>query len=108
MPSDLTCPLAIVQDNNLAVVRFAVEALDESNLEPLGSELDRLAAERGRRLHLDLGGVRMVCSTWLCRFVVLSKRLGSRGGELVLFNAGPEVREEFEITRLDEMLDVRW
>jgi anti-anti-sigma factor len=101
-------PLAIVQDGNLAVVHFEEPVLDESNSGSLGRELDRLAAAPGRRLHLDLGGVRMVSSTWLCRFLVLHKSLAGSGGELILLNAGPEVREEFEVTRLDRMLGVRW
>jgi anti-anti-sigma regulatory factor len=97
----------VVQDGDLAIVRFAEPILDESNVGPLGGELDRLAAAPGRRLHLDLGGVRTVSSTWMCRLVVLGTALAAAGGELVLFNAGPEVREEFAVTRLDRMLDVR-
>jgi hypothetical protein len=29
------------------------------------------------------------------------------GGELVLFNTGPDTHEEFAVVRLDRMLDVR-
>jgi anti-anti-sigma regulatory factor len=99
-------PLTVIHNGDLAIVRFAEPILDESNVGPLGSELNRLAAP-GRRMHLDLDSVRMVSSTWMCRFVVLSKSLAASGGELVLFNAGPEVREEFEVVRLDRMLNVR-
>jgi anti-anti-sigma factor len=108
MLPELGPPLTVVRDGDLAIVRFTEPVLDESNAGPLGNELDVLAAVRGRRLHVDLGGVQMVSSTWLCRFLVLSNLLRAGGGEVVLFNAGPEVREEFEVTRLDQVLDVRW
>jgi anti-anti-sigma regulatory factor len=57
-------------------------------------------------MHLDLPGVGMVSGTWLCRFVVLNKDLRATGGELVLFQVGPEIREELQVTRLDQVLDV--
>jgi anti-anti-sigma regulatory factor len=100
-------PLTVIHNGDLAIVRFGEPVLDESNVGPLGSELNRLAEAPGRRMHLDLDSVRMVSSTWMCRFVVLSKGLAASGGELVLFNAGPEVREEFAVVRLDRMLNVR-
>jgi anti-anti-sigma factor len=107
MALETGCPLTIVRDGDLAIVRFAEPTLDESNVELLGMELDRLARAPVRKMHLDLGGLQMVSSTWLCRFVTLNKTLQAAGGHLVLFNAGPEVREEFEVTRLDQVLDVR-
>jgi hypothetical protein len=56
-------PLTVVQDGNLSIVRFAIPALDKSNVQSLGRELDRLATAPGSRMHLDLTGV----GTWLCR-----------------------------------------
>jgi anti-anti-sigma factor len=82
--------------------------LSEANAEELGEELSRLLAGAARpRLRLDLARVRFLTSTVLGKLVGLHKRVRAAGGELALLNVAGVVYEVFEVTRLDQFLDVR-
>jgi hypothetical protein len=59
-------------------------------------------------VHLDLGGIRLPTAEGLGALVVLNRELRARGGALVLFNPTAESYEVLALTRLVEVLDVRW
>jgi anti-anti-sigma factor len=105
-PSDF--PLQFVDEAGRTVVRFpAGTALSESNAEAFAAAL--LARAEGKeRPHLmvDLGGVAMLTSAILSRFVALNARVRELGGRLTLFNTTPTVRQVFKVTRLDTLLEV--
>ncbi len=50
---------------------------------------------------LDLSDVKYVASEDLGSLVVLHKRLKAEGGELVISNPSPGVKEVIEVTKLD-------
>ncbi|HEV3259590.1 MAG TPA: STAS domain-containing protein [Gemmataceae bacterium] len=94
--------------DNTAVVRLNNLSLDDANIRTLAEHLARLVDESGRRrVRVDLGDVDSVGSTGLATFVALHQKLQSVGGQLTLCNADTFVYEIFEITRLNELLDVR-
>jgi anti-sigma B factor antagonist len=58
------------------------------------------------RIILDLSGVDFVDSVGLGVVVAVLKRVRGRGGDLIVAGAVPRVRELFEITRLDQIIDL--
>ena len=55
---------------------------------------------------LDLSGVDFVDSIGLGVIVSALKRVRGRGGDLVVAGAVPRVRSLFELTRLDEIIEL--
>jgi anti-anti-sigma regulatory factor len=66
------------------------------------------AAQSHRALLLDLGGVQVLTAEDLGRLVALHNCLLDSGGRLILCNVGQRAFEVLELTRLTELLDVRW
>jgi anti-sigma B factor antagonist len=58
-------------------------------------------------LVLDFAGVDYLASAGLRVLVVAQKRLSASGGSLTLLNVGKAALEVFEVTGLDEVLDIR-
>jgi anti-anti-sigma factor len=96
------------QDGDVTLATVLATHLSEANAEGLGEELSRLVEGAARpRLRLDLARVRFLTSTVLGQLVGLHKRVRACGGELVLLNVAGVVYRVFEVTRLDQLLDVR-
>ena len=83
------------------------DSLDECNSSAVSRLLSCLP-ERvvGKRLVIDLNGIRYVTSTALGVLVALNRRVRSVGGTLVLANVGPFVQEALAVTRLDQLMEV--
>jgi anti-sigma B factor antagonist len=58
-------------------------------------------------LILDFKNVNYLASAGLRVLVAAQKKLHASGGSLTLLNVGEEVMEVFEVTGLDEVLDIR-
>ena len=89
----------------VAVISIVGE-LDLSTAPRLREELIRLTMTDSPRVVLDLGGVDLLDPTGLGVIFDGVKRTRSRGGELVLARAEPQVRQDLEITRVIEILPV--
>jgi anti-sigma B factor antagonist len=72
----------------------------------LRQQMVSLVGEGHTRIVLDLSQVDFVDSIGLGVIVSVLKRVRGRGGELVLVGAIPRVRALFELTRLDEILEL--
>ena len=80
--------------------------LDGASAPALQAQLANLTDEPGGDLVLELAGLTFVDSTGLALFVSLHKRLATLGHELVLKGASPVARRLFQITKLDELLNI--
>jgi anti-anti-sigma factor len=101
-------PLQVAEEDGRVVVRFpAGTTLSEANAEEFARELLALA-EGKSHLHLlvDLGGVAMLTSMILAKFIALNGKVRASGGRLTLSNPTPIVRQVFRVTRLDTILEV--
>jgi anti-anti-sigma factor len=105
-PSDLE-----VIDIDLAtVVRFRGEkiALDDVNIYLLGIQLFLLIEEPTRcRLILDMANVEYLNGSALALLLTLNRRLAALGGLLTLENLNPLIMENFAITKLDQVFNIR-
>lgn len=101
-------PLHIVEEAGRTTVRFpAGTTLSEANAEEFARELLALAEGKNRpHLLVDLGGVAMLTSVILAKFINLNGRVRSLGGRLTLFNPNTTVHQVFKVTRLDTILEV--
>jgi len=72
----------------------------------LRQQVVSLVGEGHARLVLDLSGVDFMDSVGLGVIVSALKRVRGRGGELVVAGPAPGVRALFELTRLDEIVEL--
>jgi anti-anti-sigma factor len=101
-------PLQIAEEDGRVTVGFPTgTTLSEANAEELSRELLALA---GRKTHshllVNLGGVAMLTSVILAKFIAINGKVRAAGGRLTLLNPTPIVRQVFKVTRLDTILEV--
>jgi anti-sigma B factor antagonist len=94
---------------DVTVVSFTDrKILDEQNIQVIGDQLFGLVDENGRKkLLLNFGNVEYMSSAALGKLITLNKKVQSAGGRLVLCNIDPQIREVFEITKLDKLFVIR-
>lgn len=99
-----------VEDRDpITVVTLAATDIDtESNVHATGEQLSRLVYAGRRHLDLDLRHMEYLASSAvLSMLILLQKKLQAGGGVLVLRNIQPPVYQIFELTRLNELFDIR-
>jgi anti-anti-sigma factor len=92
-----------------AVVLYPVGRIDHATADGLKAALTPYLAScaAGRdRLVLDLSGVEYISSVGLRVLMLASKQVKAQGGSLAVCGLGPVVREIFEISRFNLVLDV--
>jgi anti-anti-sigma factor len=100
--------LHTAEESGRITVRFpAKTTLSEANCEELSDKLHSLTENREHlHLRLNLGGVDMLTSMVLAKFLALHTRMRAGGGRLTLFNTTTTVWQIFKVTRLDKVLEV--
>jgi anti-sigma B factor antagonist len=98
--------LEVERRGDAVIARFPREVvLTGSEAEAAGEQLNALLAEPGlRRLLMNFGNVRSLSSLMLGKLVGLNSAAAAAGVRLALFNLRPEVREIFEVSRLNLLL----
>jgi anti-anti-sigma factor len=108
LPKQSALRLQIAEEDGRVTVCFpAGTTLSEANAEEFSRQL--LAHAEGKeRPHLtvDLGGVTMLTSIILSKFIALNRKVGAANGQLVLVNLTPLVRDVFKATRLDVLFKI--
>ncbi|HEV3078493.1 MAG TPA: STAS domain-containing protein [Gemmataceae bacterium] len=97
--------LEVEDIGDVTVVSFTDrKILDEQNIQVIGEQLFGLVDESGRkRLLLNFGNVEYMSSAALGKLITLNKKVNAAGGKLILCNIDPQIREVFEITKLDKL-----
>jgi anti-sigma B factor antagonist len=100
--------LEVEDIGDVTVVNFTDrKILDEQNIQIIGEQLFSLVDESGRRkLLLNFGNVEYLSSAALAKLITLNKKLQAAGGRLILCNIDPQIREVFEITRLNKLFTI--
>ena len=101
--------LEVEDIGDVTVVSFTdKKILDEQNIQVIGEQLFSLIDEQGRKkLLLNFGNVEYMSSAALGKLITLNKKVQAAGGRLVLCNIDPQIREVFEITKLDKLFMIR-
>jgi anti-sigma B factor antagonist len=101
--------LEVEDIGDVTVVSFTDrKILDEQNIQVIGEQLFSLVDEMSRKkLLLNFGNVEYMSSAALGKLITLNKKVQGVGGKLVLCNIDPQIREVFEITKLDKLFVIR-
>ena len=101
--------LEVEDIGDVTVVSFTdKKILDEQNIQVIGDQLFSLVDELGRKkLLLNFGNVEYMSSAALGKLITLNKKVQGASGKLVLCNIDANIREVFEITRLDKLFVIK-
>ena len=100
--------LEVEDIGDVTIVNFTDrKILDEQNIQIIGDQLFSLVDEAGRRkLLLNFGRVEYLSSAALAKLITLNKKLQAVNGRLILCGIAPEIREVFEITKLNKLFTI--
>jgi anti-sigma B factor antagonist len=101
--------LEVEDIGDVTVVSFTdKKILDEQNIQIIGEQLFSLIDELGRKkILLNFGNVEYMSSAALGKLITLNKKVQGANGKLVLCNIDANIREVFEITRLDKLFVIK-
>jgi anti-sigma B factor antagonist len=100
--------LEVEDMGDIAVVNFIdKKILDEQNIQMIGDDLFRLVDELGRRkILLNFSNVEFLSSAALGKLITLNRKVQGLRGKLVLCCISKEIKEVFEITKLDKLFTI--
>jgi anti-sigma B factor antagonist len=100
--------LEVEDIGDVTVVNFVDrKILDEQNIQIIGEQLFSLVDELGRRkILLNFQNVEFLSSAALGKLITLNRKLQGVGGRLVMCGIAKEIREVFEITKLDKLFKI--
>lgn len=95
--------------NDVTIVRFLErKIIDSARILEMGEQLTALVErDNRRRLLLDFSLVEFLSSAALNRLIVLEKKVKAAAGSLKLCNLLPQIQELFQITKLNQLFDIR-
>src|SRR2546429_6839331 len=100
--------LEVEDIGDVTVVNFVdKKILDEGNIQIIGEQLFSLVDDLGRRkILLNFQNVEFLSSAALGKLITLNRKLQSVEGRLVMCSIAKEIREVFEITKLDKLFKI--
>ena len=92
----------------VTIGRFNVRALaDDPAIQGVRQELFQLVDEPGKgRLLLDFGEVTHFGSAFIAVLLELNRKIKAAGGRLALCWLNPHLRQVFQVTKLDQTLNI--
>jgi anti-anti-sigma factor len=93
------------EDAGVQVLALAGE-FDLASVQAFESELSKVEAAGAAVVVVDLGGLEFMDSSGLRALVMADQRASKAGRRLAIVPGPPSVRRVFEITQLDERLDL--
>src|ERR1700716_733972 len=100
--------LEVEDIGDVTVVNFIDrKILDEQNIQIIGEQLFSLVDEVGRRkILLNFRNVEYLSSAALAKLITLNKKLQQVNGRLILCNIDAQIKEVFEITKLNRLFTI--
>lgn len=100
--------LEVEDHGDVTVVNFVDrKILDEQNIQTIGEQLTSLVDELGRhKILLNFRNVEFLSSAALGKLIALDRKLKNVKGKLVLCCIAKEIKEVFEITKLDKLFKI--
>jgi anti-sigma B factor antagonist len=100
--------LEVEDIGDVTVVNFTDrKILDEQNIQIIGEQLFSLVDEIGRRkILLNFRNVEYLSSAALAKLITLNKKLQEVNGRLILCNIAAQIKEVFEITKLNRLFTI--
>lgn len=92
-------------DRDVALIALTGE-FDLAGVQKFEGELSKLEAENPGVVVVDLGGLSFMDSSGLRALVMADQRASKAGRRLAIVPGPPTVKRVFEITQLDERLDL--
>jgi len=80
--------------------------LDLASVAKLDDELSRIEADRAPVVVVDLSGLEFMDSSGLRALIIADERARGRGARLAIVPGPPQVRRIFEVTKLNERLEL--
>ncbi len=101
--------IEVAEIEGVTVVRFLDrKILDPTNIQQLGEELFALVEQdQCKQLLLSFACVEFLSSSALNKLIVLDKKVSNHQGKMKLCCLRPEIREVFDITRLNQLFDIQ-
>ncbi len=101
--------LEVEEVGDVTVVNFVdKKILDEQNIAIIGEQLFELVdTENRKKILLNFSNVDYLSSAALGKLITLNKKANTAGGKLILCNIKPEIKEVFEITKLDKFFKIK-
>jgi anti-sigma B factor antagonist len=100
--------LEVEDIGEVTVVNFTdKKILDEQTIQTIGEQLFSLVDESGRRkILLNFGNVEFLSSAALAKLITLNRKVQQNSGRLALCNIHPQIKEVFEITKLNRVFNI--
>src|SRR6476620_7773781 len=94
---------------DVTVVNFIDrKILDEQNIQIIGEQLFSLVdVDHVKKMLLNFRNVEYLSSAALGKLITLNKKVASSGCKLVLCSIDPQIKEVFEITKLDKLFKIK-
>lgn len=102
---ETTSRLVISEHKDVSVVELKDhKILDEMNIQEIGQSLDAMVeAKEHPKLLLDFANVDHLSSAALGMLININNRIKQKNGQLRLANIRPQIREVFDITKLNRL-----
>jgi len=96
------------EENGVTRVEFIDRnILDEGNIQAIGEELGRIIdADQIPKLLISFSNVDHLSSAALGTLITVNTKVKNRGGELRLSDIDPQIRDVFEITKLNRLFKI--
>ncbi len=100
--------LRVTRDGGVTQVEFVDRnILDEANIQHIGEEIaEIIEASDEPRLLISFANVDHLSSAALGALITINNKIRTRNGALRLANIDPQIREVFQITRLERLFEI--
>jgi anti-anti-sigma factor len=96
----------IEENEDTVLLKIEEDLLNTQNSEELKSILNELYTKGYKTIEIDLSKVKATNSSGIGKILFFYKKLSEEGGSLKIKAINPELRETFELLRLDKLFGI--